>query len=198
MQATGTATRSPGRVAGRLQTLVVIVVTAVVIGAIAFVVSGPGAGGVTAVTLGADAAAAAPAVGEVAPAFTAVLPDGTPVSLAQYAGRPVWLTFGASWCADCRAEATDIEAAYQRYRDRGLVILGMFIDESATDVATYADRAGLTFPIAVDESEAVAGRYRTLGIPTHVFIGADGRIREVRIGALHSSDMDTLVAGILP
>jgi cytochrome c biogenesis protein CcmG/thiol:disulfide interchange protein DsbE len=197
MQAAGTVTGSPGRVAGRLQTLVVIGVTAVVIGVIAFVVSGPSAGGVTAVSLGADAAAAPPAVGDVAPDFTAVLPDGTPVSLAQYAGRPVWLTFGASWCADCRAEAPDIEAAYQRYRDQGLAVLGVFIDESAADVTTYAGRAGLTFPIAVDQSESVAGRYRTLGIPTHVFIGPDGRIREVRIGALHSSEMDTLVAGIL-
>ena len=199
MQAAGTVTRSPGRVAGRLQTLVVIVVTAVVIGIVAFLVSGTGgASGVTAVNLGADAAAAAPAVGDVAPDFKAVLPDGTPVSLSQFAGKPVWLTFGASWCADCRAEATDIEAAYQRYRDRGLVILGVFIDENATDITTYAGRAGLTFPIAVDESETVAGRYRTLGIPTHVFIGPDGRIREVRIGALHSSEMDTLVASILP
>jgi len=184
--------------AGRLQTIAVIVVTAVVIGIVAFLVSGgPGTSGVTAVTLGAGAAGVAPAVGEVAPDFKAVLPDGTPVSLAQYAGKPVWLTFGASWCADCRAESTDIEATWQRYRDQGLVVLGVFIDESPTAITSYAQRAGLTFPIAVDEQEAVAGEYRTLGIPTHFLIGADGRIREVRIGAMHADEMDRLVTSLL-
>jgi peroxiredoxin len=199
MQAAGTLARVPVRAGGRLQTVVVIAVTAVVIGALAFFVSGAGADdGVTTVNLGADAAGVAPAVGEVAPDFKAFLPDGTPVSLSQYAGKPVWLTFGASWCADCRAEATDIEATWQRYRDKGLVILGVFIDESASDITSYAQRAGLTFPIAVDEKEVVAGRYRTLGIPTHVLIGTDGRIRQVRIGAMHADEMDRLVTSILP
>ena len=198
MLAAETVTRAPRRVAGPLQTLVVIVVTAVVIGVLALLVSANGDDGVTAVNLSGDAAAAAPAVGDVAPDFKAVLPDGTPVSLAQYAGKPVWLTFGASWCADCRAESTDIEAAYERYRDRGLVVLGVFIDEGASDVSSYARRAGLTFPIAVDERSVVADRYRTLGIPTHYFIGADGRIKEVRIGALHADEMDRMLAALVP
>ena len=197
MQAAQTLTGTPGRVAGRLQTFLVIGVTAVVIAIVAFLVSGPGDDAVTAVNLSGDVAGAAPAVGEVAPDFQATLPDGSKVSLAAYAGRPVWLTFGASWCADCRAEAPDIEATYERYRADGLAVLGVFIDESAGDVSGYASRAGLTFPIALDRSETIAGRYRTLGIPTHFFIGADGRIREVRIGGLHADEMDRLVAALM-
>ena len=172
-------------------------VTAVVIGAIAFVVGGSGSDGVTQVDLGGNAAAAGPAVGAQPPDFTGVTYDGKKVSLSDYAGKPVWLTFGASWCPDCRTEAPDVEAAYERYQAQGLVVLGVFISESASDVQGYAQRAGLTFPITVDENTIIAGTYRTLGIPTHFFIGADGRIREIRIGAMRADDMDRAIAAIL-
>ncbi|MDQ1323895.1 MAG: cytochrome c biosis protein CcmG, thiol:disulfide interchange protein DsbE, partial [Chloroflexota bacterium] len=45
----------------------------------------------------------------------------------------MWLTFGASWCPDCRVEAPDIEAAYQANKDKGLAVVGVFISESADD-----------------------------------------------------------------
>jgi peroxiredoxin len=198
MTAAGMSTRSEGRLAGRLQTIVVIAIVAVIVGVLAWSASGAGmTDGVTRVELPANAAAVAPAVGEVPPDFTALLYDGTTVSLSDYAGKPVWLTFGASWCPDCRAESADLEAIYEANREQGLVVLGVFINEPAADVAGYAQRAGLTFPIAVDPNADVAAAYRSMGIPTHFFIGADGRIREARIGALSKDDMARAVAAIL-
>jgi peroxiredoxin len=187
-----------GRVAGRLQTIVVIAIVVVVAGVLAWSALGIGqTDGVTKVELPADAAAAAPQVGAVPPNFSGVTYDGTAVSLADYAGKPVWLTFGASWCPDCRVESPDIEATYQANKDRGLVVLGVFINESAGEVAGYADRAGLSFPIAVDPNADIAAAYRSMGIPTHFFIGPDGKIREVRIGALAKDDMARAVAAIM-
>jgi peroxiredoxin len=198
MTAAGTSTRSDGRLAGRLQTIVVIAMVAVIVGVLAWSASGAGmTDGVTRIELPADAAAVSPAVGEVPPDFTALAYDGATVSLSDYAGKPVWLTFGASWCPDCRNEAADVEATYEANREQGLVVLGVFINEPAADVAGYAQRAGLTFPIAVDPNADVAAVYRSMGIPTHFFIGADGRIREVRIGALSKDDMARAVAAIL-
>ncbi len=192
------AAGSAGRIAGRLQTILVIAVAAVVIGILAFSASGAGiSDGVTKVELPANAAASAPVVGSVPPSFSGVTSDGSPVSLADYAGKPVWLTFGASWCPDCRTEAPDIEAVYQANKDQGLAVLGVFISEPASDIAGYAQRAGLTFPITVDENEAIAAAYRTMGVPTHFFIAADGTIREVRIGALSKDDMARSVAAIM-
>ena len=198
MSAAGIAARPTGRMAGRLQTIVVIAVTAVVIGAVAFLVSGPDTSGFTKVDLSGDVAGSAPAVGALPPAFSGTTYDGKTVSLADYAGKPMWLTFGASWCPDCRSEAPDVEAVYQAYKGRGLVVLGVFINENASDISGYAGRAGLTFPIVVDERTAIASTYRTLGIPTHFFIGADGRIREIRIGALPKDEMDRAIAAIMP
>jgi peroxiredoxin len=198
MTAAGTASPPTGRVAGRLQTIVVIVMAVIILGTLAYVASGPGAAdALTQVELTGDTTGKSPAVGDVPPAFSAVTYDGTDVSLADYAGKPVWLTFGASWCPDCRTESPDIEAAYQQYKDQGLVVLGVFINESAADIKGYAERAGLTFPIAVDERTAIASAYRTMGIPTHFFIGPDGAIREIRIGALSRDDMDRAIAAIV-
>jgi cytochrome c biogenesis protein CcmG/thiol:disulfide interchange protein DsbE len=198
MSATEVAVQPSGRSAGRLQTVIVIAVVAVVIGAAAMLISGGDeTDGVTQVDLGSGAAAAAPLVGSVPPAFSGVTYDGKAVSLADYAGKPVWLTFGASWCPDCRNESADVQAAWEANKDKGLQVLGVFISEPAADIAGYAKRAGLTFPITVDQREAVAAAYRTMGIPTHFFIGRDGKIRQVRIGALSREDMDKAIAGIL-
>lgn len=197
MSAADSTARPAGHMAARLKTILVIAVTAVVIGAVAFVVGGPGTDGVTTVDLSSDMSGSGPSVGEVPPPFTAGTFDGKGISLSDYAGKPLWLTFGASWCPDCRSEAPDVEAAYQKYKGQGLQVVAVFSRESPTAISSYAQRAELTFPIAVDQSATIASAYRILGIPTHFFIGADGRIRAVRIGALHPNDMDTLVASIM-
>lgn len=201
MNAAEAAAQTPatGRVAGRLQTILVLAVVAVVVGVLAVLMGGNfgQTEGVTDVKLTGDVAGAAPVAGAIPPGFTAQTFDGKTVSLADYAGKPVWLTFGASWCPDCRAEAPDIEAAYQKYQAQGLNILGVFISESSSDVQTYAQRAGMTFPIAVDANTVIASQYRTMGIPTHFFIGADGKIKDVKIGALDPATMDTEIKSIL-
>ncbi|HYO44320.1 MAG TPA: TlpA disulfide reductase family protein [Candidatus Limnocylindrales bacterium] len=184
--------------AGRLQTVVVIAIAAIITGVLAYSALGVGqTDGVTKVELPANAAGVSPQVGAVPPNFSGVTYDGQPVSLADYAGKPVWLTFGASWCPDCRTESADVEATYQANKANGLVVLGVFINETAADVAGYAGRAGLTFPIAVDPNADIAAAYRSMGIPTHFFIGSDGKVREVRIGALSKDDMARAVAAIM-
>jgi cytochrome oxidase Cu insertion factor (SCO1/SenC/PrrC family) len=123
MSAAGITARPAGRGAGRLQTIVVIGVTAIVIGIAAVVVGGPGTDGVTQVDLTGDVAASALTAGAMPPGFTGVTYDGKTVHLSDYAGKPLWLTFGASWCPDCRSEAPDVEATYEKYRAQGLQVL---------------------------------------------------------------------------
>ena len=73
----------------------------------------------------------------------------------------------------------------------------MFINDPPAEIAGFAKRAGLTFPIIADQSTKIGSAYRLMGIPTHVFIGRDGLIKEVLIGALSKNDMQRSVAGIL-
>jgi len=178
--------------AGRLRTLLVLAVAATLVGVVAWVVDKPTDDGVTLLPGGATAGAL-PRVGNVPPDFQATAVDGTAVSMAALKGKPTWLTFGASWCPDCRAEAPDLEATYAKYKAQGLSVLGIFIQEDQAAVLDYAKRVGFTFPMVADPSSRIADLYRTYGIPLHFFIGRDGVIREVRIGRLSPGDMEQLV-----
>ena len=198
MSASGIAAKPAGRVlGGRLGTLAVIVVTAVVIGLVAYIIDQPAAAtGVTKVNL-TDTSATPPQNGQVPPDFQATTVDGKSVSLSQLKGQPVWLTFGASWCGDCRAEAPDLEATYAKFKDKGLVVVAVSIQEDAAAVQEYAKRIGFTFTMVPDPDTTIADRYHILGIPTHYFIGRDGVIREVRLGGLKPAEMERLVGEIL-
>jgi thiol-disulfide isomerase/thioredoxin len=109
----------------------------------------------------------------------------------------VWLTFGASWCGDCRAEAPDLEATAAKYRSQGLAVVGVFVDEDATAVGDYAKRVGLDFTLVPDPRTIVASRFRIMGLPTHYFITPDGVIRQIRLGGLRLEEMDRLAASVL-
>jgi cytochrome c biogenesis protein CcmG/thiol:disulfide interchange protein DsbE len=154
-------------------------------------------GSETNVRAGEAPAGQAPRIGDAPPDFSGKAIDGAAVSMAALKGQPTWLTFGASWCPDCRAEATDLQAAYAKYQPQGLALLGVFIDEPESAVIDYAQRVGFTFPLVADTQGKIADAYRTYGIPIHFFIGRDGTIRDVRIGRLTPADMDQLVQQIV-
>ncbi len=136
--------------------------------------------------------------GEPAPDFTITSPDGQPISLAQFKGRPVWINFWASWCAPCRAEFPEMDALYRQQSDTGLVLLAISFNERPEEVVGYVERARPAFTIAVDPKGAVAGQYRMLGLPTHVFIDAEGIVRDVRVGPMNQDLMREKLATILP
>jgi peroxiredoxin len=194
------ATAPRGRRFGgeRFRTITVLVVVGLALTGVAVAVEQPWASdGYTDVSLTGDVSGPAPAAGLKAPDFKTTTIEGTPIALSDYAGEPVWLTFGASWCADCRGEAPDLEATYEKYRAAGLIVLAVSIEEDAAAVRAYADRVGLTYTQIADPSTTIASRYRTLGIPTHFFIAPDGIIKEVRLGGLPPEEMERLVKGIL-
>jgi len=186
------ASRASGLGAGRLRTILVLAVAAVFIGVVTWMVDRPADNGITLLP-GQAPAGAPPSPGDVLPDFSATATDGSTISIAGLKGQPVWLTFGASWCADCRAEATDLQATYTKYKAQGLAVVGVFIEEGQAAVLDYAKRVGFTFPMVADPQSKIADQYRVYGIPIHFFVGRDGRVREVRIGRLTPGDMEQLV-----
>lgn len=180
----------------RLGTLLVLAVTAALVMAGAYLVDRPAAAepGVQAVTLSGPSGGAPPRIGSPAQDFTATTVDGKEVSLSSYKGQTVWLTFGATWCAACQAEAPDIEAAYQKTKAGGAVVLMVFISEDSATVRDYADRVGLTFPKIADPDTRIASAYRVNGIPAHYFIDRSGVLRSMETGGLSPERMDAAIA----
>ncbi len=198
-----TATKAPQGWQERLRdsragTLVVLAVTAALVMGGAFLVTRPdrAAAGTTAVTVPQNDDSPAPKVGAAAQDFTGTTVDGTKVSLSDYKGHPVWLTFGASWCTACQAEAPDIEAAYKQFAGQGVVVLEVNISEDAAAAKDYADRIGLTFPIVADPDSTIAGEYRVSAIPAHFFIDGTGVLRSMKAGGLAPDDMTAMLTEI--
>ena len=191
------ASRPAGLGAGRLRTILVLAGVAILVVAAVWFADQPAADDGVTVRPGAGAdIGAPPRVGDVPPDFSATALDGSAVSLAALKGQPTWLTFGASWCPDCRAESPDLQAAYTKYGPQGLAIVGVF-DEGADAAKAYADRVGFTFPLVADDRGTIADAFGVYGIPIHFFVGRDGAIQDVRIGRLTPEDMDQAIGQIL-
>lgn len=185
------STRRRDRPRGRLANLAVVAVTAIVIIGLAYLANGSAkAAGVTPVDVTGVATGAGPVVGNPAPDLVATTVDGKAIRLGDYVGSPIWLTFGASWCQPCRAENPDIQAAYDRYRDRGVVVVQVYMSEDASTVTDYAGRVGLTYIKVPDPDTSLAAEYRILGIPSHFFIDKAGVLRQIKVGTLDSETMD--------
>lgn len=123
-----------------------------------------------------------PRAGSPAPDFTLRTLDGGSLILGHLRGRPVLLTFSASWCPACREEAPFQQSLHTQHPE--LVMLLVDSEEQDRDVQGFADDFGMTFPVLLDTSGSVYRQYGIFGIPTSFFIDADGIVRDVLVGAL--------------
>jgi thiol-disulfide isomerase/thioredoxin len=125
--------------------------------------------------------------------------DGKPVRLADLRGKLVLLNFWATWCPPCQAETPVLRELAEAYRDDGLVILGVAVQETTPDdVRAYAERYQLPYPIAFDASADIFDLYRVFALPTQVFIGPDGRVLGVVNGPLDRESAALWLQGWLP
>jgi cytochrome c biogenesis protein CcmG, thiol:disulfide interchange protein DsbE len=181
----------------RLGTVLVLAVTAAIVMGGAYLVDRPTAtaAGISTVDVG-PGDGPAPKIGSPAHDFAATTVDGKKVSLSSFKEQPVWLTFGASWCGACQAEAPDIETTYEKLKAQGVVILAISISEDSTTVLDYAKRIGLTYPQIADPDTRIASAYRVNGIPAHFFIDKSGILRSVKTGGLSPEQMASAITEI--
>jgi len=126
----------------------------------------------------------APQQGFLAPDFELKTPTGESVKLFDLRGQVVLVNLWATWCPPCRAEMKTIEKIYNEYKDQGLVVLAvnMTYQDDPSAIMPFVNEQGLTFPILLDETGAMASAYQLRSLPSSYFIGRDGIINEVVIG----------------
>lgn len=120
--------------------------------------------------------------GQLAPDFYLPTLQGKAVRLSELRGRPVVVNFWATWCTPCRREMPQFKAAYDQYRDRGLLVIAVNVQEPEGSVRQFAEEFGLDFPVALDRSGEVSRAYRLLGLPATYFIDRQGVVRSVFLG----------------
>jgi thiol-disulfide isomerase/thioredoxin len=145
-------------------------------------------------------AASAQTPGDTAPSFTLKTLAGSSDSLVQYRGHPVLVNFWATWCEPCKVEMPALVAAYQAHQVAGLVVLAINLTDQETstkDVRKFVAEFQMPFPVLLDDRGKVRRRYALRGVPTSVFIGADGVVRAVNPGPITVEALQQHLAQVL-
>lgn len=117
-------------------------------------------------------------IGDKAPEFE--LAGG--VRLADYRGKLVLLNFWATWCPPCVAEMPSLNNLYERFREDGLVVLGVSVDEEEEIYDRFLERWGVSFPTVRDPERTVSVRYGTMKYPETYLIDRQGVVIRKYIG----------------
>ncbi|MEK7714213.1 MAG: TlpA disulfide reductase family protein [candidate division NC10 bacterium] len=139
-----------------------------------------------------------PLLGRPAAAFALATFEGAPLSLEAQRGKVVVVNFWASWCYPaCYEEAPVLERNWRAYRDRGVVVLGVDIQDREEAARKFIKDFGLTFPNAQDTTGKVSVNYGVYGVPETFFIDRQGRIRAKHVGAVTDAVFRTHVDRLL-
>jgi cytochrome c biogenesis protein CcmG/thiol:disulfide interchange protein DsbE len=111
------------------------------------------------------------------------------LSLASYRGQPVIINFWASWCIPCKEEAPLLESVWKQYRDQGLVVLGVDINDVRSEARRFARENGMSYPLAYDGPGETTTDYGLTGVPETFFVAPSGKLVCDRIQAgVHLDD----------
>ncbi|HEU5213626.1 MAG TPA: TlpA disulfide reductase family protein [Gaiellaceae bacterium] len=134
----------------------------------------------------------------VAPDFRlARLDGGGHLDLKSFRNKVVLVNFWASWCDPCKREMPRLEQAYRRYRDRGVVFLGVDAQDFDSSAKREVLKVGTSYPVVYDGAGKVLGRYGGLPLPRTFVIDRRGRLVDFQLGELEQADINRLVDGAL-
>ncbi len=133
----------------------------------------------------------------LAPNFTVTDLSGRKINLADYKGKVVMLDFWATWCGPCRIEIPGFVELQNRYRDQGLAIIGMSMDDGPEPVRDFYSEFKMNYPVALADERLAELYGGILGLPTTFLIGRDGRIYAKHVGASAVSTFEEEIKKLL-
>lgn len=130
--------------------------------------------------------------------FNVQLINGETFKLSQQKGKVVLLNIWATWCAPCREETPELVDLYSEYRNQGLEILGVSIDEQGRSVVDpFLEKYEVNYPVVIDDG-AIMDKYGpTMGIPTTYIIDKEGSLRYFAVGAITLKELEPRIQKLL-
>jgi thiol-disulfide isomerase/thioredoxin len=120
-----------------------------------------------------------------------------PVRMADYKGKVVLLNFWATWCGPCKVEIPSFVELYQKYKDKGLVIVGVSIDDAPETLLSFAREWHMQYPIVMLQSDVEDSYGPFYGIPTSYLLARDGSICTKHIGPASKKQFEAEIKALL-
>ena len=134
----------------------------------------------------------------LAPDFALGNLDAETVRLSDFAGRVRLLNFWATWCGPCRLEMPHLQDLYETYRERGLTVIGISIDQGSTSaVREFVRKMGVTYPVVIGDRQVREDYGRVSAIPTSFLVDRNGRVRRFFVGYRDKSVLEPEIQRLL-
>lgn len=135
---------------------------------------------------------------EKAPNFKLKTQEGKTFELSKLKGKVVAVNFWATWCGPCRKEIPGFMEVYEQYKDKGLEIVGVSLDQEGWQVVKpYLERSKINYPIVVGNGDLVQAYGGFNGIPATFVIDKKGNIFKRHIGYMNKSAFESIVKDLL-
>jgi len=142
-------------------------------------------------------AQAGPVDSGLAPDFSLTGFDGRTVTLSELRGQVVIINFWASWCPPCREEAAYLEQTWRKYKDRGVVFIGVDYVDTDKEALAYIQEFDITYINGPDIGTRISQAYNIKGVPETFYVDKKGQLRGVHIGPLKAPELDQKIEELL-
>lgn len=134
-------------------------------------------------------AADLPAVGDTFPTPKASDLEG---NFPLTEGKILLVDFWASWCGPCRLAFPELEKIHKDYNEKGLLLVGVSVDDRAADMQKFLKRQPVSFSIVRDAKKSLVSHMQVKAMPTTYLVDASGTIRYIHSGYHGQESADAL------
>jgi cytochrome c biogenesis protein CcmG/thiol:disulfide interchange protein DsbE len=154
--------------------------------------------GILAVLLLAFVVAIPARAADPAPNFSLTTGEGKTVDLSKLKGKVVVVNFWATWCGPCRSEIPGMLEVYDKYKSKGLEIVGISLDRDGWKVVRpYVEKTKMTYPVVLGDESVVKAYGGIEAIPTTFVVDKKGNIVEKHVGYMSKEDFEKKVKKVL-
>jgi len=123
--------------------------------------------------------------------------SGATVNLADFKGKVILLNFWATWCGPCKVEIPEFVRAYEEHKDKGFVVLGVSIDDTADQLKKFAAQYKVNYPMLLNQDDVEEAFGPIYGVPVSFFIGRDGLICRRQMGEVKKEMLERELKSLL-
>lgn len=132
-----------------------------------------------------------------APDFELTTFEGDTFRLSDFRGQVVVVNFWASWCGPCRDEAPVLQDLWERYREQGVVLVGVDYADVEANARAFIAEFGITYPNGPDTGTRISEHYRIQGVPETFVIDQAGNVVRLIIAPAQPGQLDTTIDRLL-